>query len=61
MPIKRTLDRIPGGMIIPIFLGNHKHICSKAVRIGGFTEALFVNGVVPLIGFFLLCTGAEIN
>ena len=63
MPIKATLDRIPGGlMIIPMFLAAIINTFAPGlVRIGGFTEALFVNGVMPLIAFFLLCTGAEIN
>lgn len=63
MPIKRTLDRIPGGMvIIPLFLGIIINtFAPNALRIGGFTEGLFVNGVVPLFGFFFVCVGAEIN
>src|SRR4051794_28533520 len=63
LPIKRTLDRIPGGiMIIPLFLGAIVNtFAPNLLRIGGFTEALFVNGVVPLIAFFFVCIGAEIN
>lgn len=63
VPIKRTLDRIPGGiMIIPLFLGAIVNtFAPNLLRIGGFTEALFVNGVVPLIAFFFVCIGAEIN
>ncbi|HHW36848.1 MAG TPA: 2-keto-3-deoxygluconate permease [Bacillales bacterium] len=63
MKIKATLDRIPGGlMIIPLFLAAIINTFAPGLlRIGGFTEALFVNGVMPLIAFFLLCVGAEIN
>ena len=63
IPIKRTLDRIPGGMvIIPLFLGVLVNtFAPNSLRIGGFTEALFVNGVVPLFAFFFVCVGAEIN
>ena len=63
MPIKKTLDRIPGGMVIvPLFLGILINtLAPNSLRIGGFTEGLFVNGVVPLFGFFFVCVGAEIN
>lgn len=63
MRIKATLDRIPGGlMIIPLFFGALMNtFAPNLLRIGGFTEALFVGGIMPLIAFFLLCVGAEIN
>lgn len=63
VPIKRTLDRIPGGiMIVPLFLGAIVNsFAPNLLRIGGFTEALFINGVIPLIAFFFVCIGAEIN
>ncbi|WP_428911954.1 2-keto-3-deoxygluconate permease [Niallia sp. Krafla_26] len=63
MQIKKTLDRIPGGMVIvPLFLGILINtLAPNALRIGGFTEGLFVNSVVPLFGFFFVCVGAEIN
>jgi 2-keto-3-deoxygluconate permease len=31
------------------------------LRIGGFTEALFKNGALALIGLFLVCVGAQMN
>ncbi|MGJ9459915.1 2-keto-3-deoxygluconate permease [Oceanobacillus sp. CF4.6] len=63
IPIKKSLDRIPGGiMIIPLFLGVLVNsFAPDLLRIGGFTEGLFVNGVVPLVGFYFVCIGAEIN
>jgi 2-keto-3-deoxygluconate permease len=63
MKIKATLERIPGGlMIIPLFLAALINTFTPGLlRIGGFTEALFVNGTLPLIAFFLLCVGADIN
>ncbi|HZH60135.1 MAG TPA: 2-keto-3-deoxygluconate permease [Metabacillus sp.] len=63
MKIKATLERIPGGlMIIPLFLAALINTFTPGLlRIGGFTEALFVNGTMPLIAFFLLCVGADIN
>ncbi len=49
-------------MIIPLFLGVVINtFFPNLLRIGGFTEALFVNGVVPLMAFFFVCIGAEIN
>jgi 2-keto-3-deoxygluconate permease len=63
MKIKATLERIPGGlMIIPLFLAAIINTFSPGLlRIGGFTEALFVNGTMTLIAFFLLCVGADIS
>lgn len=63
IPIKKTLDRIPGGMVIvPLMLGIIVNtFAPNLLRIGSFTEGLFVNGVVPLFGFFFVCVGAEIN
>lgn len=63
IPIKKAIDRIPGGiMIIPLFLGILINTFAPGLlQIGGFTEGLFVNGVVPLVGFYFVCIGAEIN
>lgn len=57
------MERIPGGlMIVPMFLAAVINTFAPDLfRIGGFTEALFVDGLMPLIAFFLLCTGAQIN
>lgn len=49
-------------MIIPLFLGAIINtLAPNLFRIGSFTEALFVNGVLTLLAFYLLCAGAEIN
>ena len=64
MPIKKTLDRIPGGMVIvPLFLGILINtLAPNSLRIGGFTEGLFLlMGLFQLFGFFFVCVGAEIN
>ncbi|WP_170006112.1 2-keto-3-deoxygluconate permease [Bacillus fonticola] len=63
MKIKATLDRIPGGMmVVPLLLAAVLNtVAPDLLRIGNFTEALFVNGANALIALFLLCTGAQIN
>ncbi|MGX1195931.1 2-keto-3-deoxygluconate permease [Metabacillus sp. SLBN-84] len=63
MKIKATLDRIPGGMmVVPLLLAATINTFAPGLlRIGNFTEALFVNGSGTLIALFLLCTGAQIN
>ncbi len=63
MKIKRTLDRIPGGMmVVPLLIAAILNtFAPHLLRIGNFTEALFVNSASALIALFLLCTGAQIN
>ncbi|PPA69365.1 2-keto-3-deoxygluconate permease [Jeotgalibacillus proteolyticus] len=63
MKIKATLDRIPGGMmVVPLLLAATLNtIAPDLLRIGNFTQALFVDGASTLIALFLLCTGAQIN
>ncbi|MGO4734313.1 2-keto-3-deoxygluconate permease [Paenibacillus sp. M2] len=63
MNIKATLDRIPGGMmVVPLLLGaTINTFFPNALRIGGFTEALFVNSASTLIALFLLIAGTQIT
>lgn len=63
MKIKATLDRIPGGMmVVPLLLAaTINTFMPDLLRIGNFTEALFVDGASTLIALFLLCAGAQIN
>ncbi|MBT2764376.1 2-keto-3-deoxygluconate permease [Paenibacillus sp. ISL-20] len=63
MKIKATLDRIPGGMmVVPLLIAAIINtFAPDLLRIGNFTESLFVNGSSTLIALFLLCTGAQIN
>ncbi|QKX49418.1 2-keto-3-deoxygluconate permease (TC 2.A.10.1.1) [Planococcus glaciei] len=63
MKIKKTLERIPGGMmVVPLLLAaTINTLAPDLLRIGGFTEALFVDSANALIALFLLCTGAQIN
>lgn len=63
MKIKATLTRIPGGMmVVPLLLAATINTFAPGLlRIGNFTEALFVNGANTLIALFLLTAGAQIN
>ncbi|MBN6888320.1 2-keto-3-deoxygluconate permease [Cytobacillus horneckiae] len=63
MKIKATLDRIPGGMmVVPLLLAaTINTFFPNMLRIGGFTEALFVNSSSALIALFLLIAGTQIN
>lgn len=63
MQIKRSLERIPGGMmVVPLLLGALINTFAPDIlRIGNFTEALFVDSAGALIALFLLCAGAQIN
>lgn len=57
------MERIPGGMmVIPLLLGAFINtFFPDLLRIGNFTQQLFVDGSGTLIALFLLCTGAQIN
>ena len=63
MKIKATLERIPGGMmVVPLLIAAVLNtFAPDLLRIGNFTQALFVDGASALIALFLLCTGAQIN
>lgn len=63
MKIKSTLERIPGGMmVVPLLIAAMINtFAPNLLRIGNFTEELFVNGASTLIALFLLCAGAQIN
>lgn len=59
--IKSTIEKVPAGMVvIPLFLAMAINtVAPGLLRIGGFTEALFVDGTLPLIALFLVCVGAQ--
>ncbi|MBP2079445.1 2-keto-3-deoxygluconate permease [Oceanobacillus polygoni] len=63
MKIKKTIEKIPAGMVIvPLFLGMIiNSIAPGLLRIGGFTEALLVNGTMPFIALFLVCVGSQVR
>ncbi len=63
MKIKRTIEKIPGGMmVVPLISGSVIYTFFPGLLgIGGFTSALFKEGANTLIGAFLLCMGAGIS
>lgn len=63
MQLKRSIEKIPGGMmVVPLLLGALINtIAPDLLRIGNFTQALFVDSAGALIALFLLCAGAQIN
>lgn len=63
IPIKRTLDRIPGGMmLVPLLLGAviNTFFPTTPKFFGSFTGALFT-GALPILAVFYVCMGASIN
>jgi 2-keto-3-deoxygluconate permease len=63
VPIKRTLDSIPGGMmVLPLLTGAflNTFFPDTAKFFGSFTGALFT-GALPILAVFFVCTGASIE
>ncbi|MBM7599107.1 2-keto-3-deoxygluconate permease [Virgibacillus halotolerans] len=63
MEIKKTIEKIPGGMVVvPLFTAMVLNTFFPSfLRIGGFSEALFVDGTLVLIALFLVCIGAQLK
>lgn len=61
--IKNNLERIPGGMmVVPLLTAAIINtLFPDLLRIGGFTEALFVDSVPVLAALYLLTAGAQLN
>ncbi|OYN97401.1 2-keto-3-deoxygluconate transporter [Enemella evansiae] len=63
MPIKQTLDRIPGGlMLVPLFLGAlvNTLVPWGPKYLGSFTNGL-ATGTVPILAVWFVCLGATIR
>ncbi|QVW23621.1 2-keto-3-deoxygluconate permease [Pseudomonas hormoni] len=63
IPIKRTIERIPGGMmIVPLLIGSlvATFMPDTPKFFGSFTNALFT-GALPILAVFYVCMGASIN
>ena len=63
VPIERTVERIPGGMmIVPLFLGAIVNTLAPntAKTFGSFTGALFT-GALPILAVFYVCMGSTIE
>jgi 2-keto-3-deoxygluconate permease len=64
MHIKRGIDKVPGGlMVIPLLLGVLVNtFFPEALKIGGFTTAMFSSsGALPILGVFLVCVGSQLS
>lgn len=62
LPIKRSIERIPGGMVIvPLMLGALMATFAPGTPafFGSFTGALFT-GALPILAVFYVCMGATI-
>ncbi|OZM76921.1 2-keto-3-deoxygluconate permease [Pseudonocardia sp. MH-G8] len=61
--VGRSAGRIPGAlMIIPLFLGALVNtFVPQVLDIGGFTTALFRDGIATLLGLFFVCMGAQLR
>ncbi|MBE7210729.1 MAG: 2-keto-3-deoxygluconate permease [Gluconacetobacter diazotrophicus] len=63
LPIKRGLERIPGGMmLVPLGLGAVLHTLAPGTPtlFGSFTGALFT-GALPILAVFYVCMGSTIE
>lgn len=63
IPIKRTVERIPGGfMLVPLLAGavTHTFVPHAAQFFGSFTGALF-EGALPILAVFYVCVGSAIE
>lgn len=63
IPIKRTIERVPGGMmIVPLLIGSlvATFLPDMPKFFGSFTNALF-NGSLPILAVFYVCMGASID
>lgn len=64
IPIKKTLDKIPGGMmVVPLFLGVLVNTFSpRFLKIGGFTTALFSSTASStILACFMFLIGSQIH
>ncbi|MBD7912807.1 2-keto-3-deoxygluconate permease [Clostridium sp. Sa3CVN1] len=64
MPIKKTIDKIPGGMmVVPLFLGVLTNtFFPQFLQIGGFTTALFSKTAsTTILACFMFLIGSQIN
>lgn len=64
IPIKKTLDKIPGGMmVVPLFLGVLTNtFFPQVLEIGGFTTALFgPQASSTILACFMFLIGSQIN
>lgn len=63
MKILQGIQKVPGGlMIVPLLLGVLVNtFCPEILNIGSFTTFLWKGGAMPILAFFMFCTGAQIS
>src|SRR4028119_2093320 len=63
VPLFKTMQKVPAGlMLIPLALGVLVNtFAPESIRSGGFTQALFKDGALPLIAVLIFATGAQIT
>lgn len=63
MQILRTVNRVPGGMmVVPLFLGMALNtFAPDLLKIGGFTQALTGVGYPTILGMYLFTVGTKIT
>lgn len=64
IPLKKTLDKIPGGMmVVPLFLGVLTNtFFPQVLKIGGFTTALFGSAASStILACFMFLIGSQIH
>lgn len=66
VPIKKSIDRIPGGMmIVPLFLGAIiRTVFPELFKATSFTNSFtggLMTGILPLLAAFYVCLGATID
>ena len=63
IPIKRSIERVPGGMmIVPLLIGSciATFLPGMPQFFGSFTSALFT-GALPILAVYYVCMGASID
>ena len=63
MQVKRTIEKIPGGMmIVPLLLGAaiNTFFPTLGKTLGSFTNA-WMTGALPILSVFFVCIGATID
>lgn len=63
MRILASIKKIPGGlMIVPLLLGVIVNTFFPGfLELGSFSTYLWKDGAMPILAFFMFCTGAQIN
>lgn len=64
VPIKRTIERVPGGMmIVPLLIAAAINTIAPGTPkfFGSFTGALFSTGALTILAVFYVCMGATIR